>query len=89
MDAQARGAETGRAGTLFGLWGVATKVPLAVGVGIAFPLLQFSGFEAGTETNSADSLLVLAALYGLLPVVFKLVAIAIIWRYPRDGDATI
>jgi len=89
MDAQARGAETGRAGTLFGLWGVATKVPLAVGLGIAFPLLQFSGFEAGTETNSADSLLVLAALYGLLPVVFKLVAIAIIWRYPRDGDATI
>lgn len=84
MDAEARKAEIGRAGTLFGLWGVATKVPLAVGVGIAFPILQYSGFKADTETNSADSLLVLAALYGLLPVAFKLLAIMIIWQYPRD-----
>ena len=84
MDAEARKAKIGRAGTLFGLWGVATKVPLAVGVGIAFPILQYSGFKADTETNSADSLLVLAALYGLLPVAFKLLAIMIIWQYPRD-----
>ena len=63
---------------------MATKVPLAVGVGIAFPLLEFSGFQAGAASNSTTSLFVLAALYGLLPVVFKLFAIAVIWRFPRD-----
>lgn len=86
LDARESGSETGRAGTLFGLWGVATKVPLAVGVGIAFPLLEFSGFQAGAATNSASALFMLAALYGLLPVVFKLFAIAVIWRFPQDAD---
>jgi len=85
LDARESGSETGRAGTLFGIWGVATKVPLAVGVGIAFPLLAVSGFETGATVNSGGALLVLAALYGLLPVLFKLVAIAIIWRFPRDA----
>ena len=73
-----------RTGTMFGIWGVATKVPLAVGVGIAFPLLELSGFDASAETNEASALLALAALYGLLPVIFKLAAIAIISRYPED-----
>jgi GPH family glycoside/pentoside/hexuronide:cation symporter len=84
MDARESGSETGRAGTLFGIWGVATKVPLAVGVGIAFPLLAAAGFETGAATNDHTALLVLAGLYGLLPVLFKLVAIAIIFRFPRD-----
>ena len=84
LDARETGSQAGRAGTLFGIWGVATKVPLAVGVGIAFPLLEFSGFHAGAASNSTTSLFVLAALYGLLPVVFKLFAIAVILRFPRD-----
>lgn len=85
LDMRNRRAETGRAGTLFGLWGVATKVPLAIGVGIAFPLLEVSGFTTGAGPNSAASLLVLASLYGLLPVAFKLIAIVIIWRSSEDG----
>lgn len=82
LDTRESGAK--RAGTLFGIWGVATKVPLAVGVGIAFPVLAASGFNTDGGPNSADSLFVLAALYGLLPVLFKLAAIAIIWRYPAQ-----
>ncbi len=81
-DARETGAR--RTATMFGIWGIATKVPLAVGVGIAFPLLALAGFDAAAESNPAASLFVLAALYGLLPVAFKLVAIAVIWRFPEE-----
>ena len=73
-----------RAGTLFGLWGVATKIPLALGVGIAFPILGLAGFSGDSATNSPASLMVLAGLYGLVPVVFKLLAIRLIWNFRID-----
>lgn len=81
-------AETGtrRTGTLFGLWGVATKIPLALGVGIAFPILGLAGFSGDSATNTPQSLLVLAGLYGLVPVAFKLLAIRLIWNYPLDAN---
>ena len=82
QDTRDNGAR--RTGTMFGIWGVATKVPLAVGVGIAFPVLELSGFETSSSANDAQALFVLAALYGLLPVAFKLLAVAIIWRYPEE-----
>lgn len=81
-------AETGtrRTGTLFGLWGVATKIPLALGVGIAFPILGLAGFSGDSATNTPQSLLVLAGLYGLVPVAFKFLAIRLIWNYPLDAN---
>lgn len=82
VDIDTRASGVRRTGTMFGIWGVATKVPLAVGVGIAFPLLQASGFDPSAPSNSASALFVLAALYGLLPVAFKLLAIWIVARYP-------
>ncbi len=78
---------TRRTGTFFGLWGVATKIPLAAAVGIAFPILALAGFNGSSGANSPASLLVLAALYGFLPVVFKLVAIRLVWRYELDEVA--
>ena len=84
-------AKTGarRAGTLFGLWGVATKIPLALGVGIAFPILGLVGFNGNSGSNSSLSLLVLAMLYGLTPVAFKLLAIRLLWNYPLDTDGSL
>ena len=81
-------ARTGyrRTGMLFGLWGVATKIPLALGVGIAFPILGLVGFSGDAATNSPTSLMVLAGLYGLVPVAFKLLAIRLIWNYPLDAN---
>ncbi|NNE84707.1 MAG: MFS transporter [Alphaproteobacteria bacterium] len=76
-----------RAGTFFGLWGVATKIPLAIAVGIAFPVLEFIGFTGSGGQNSASSVFVLAALYGFLPVPFKIVAIGLVWRYELDKRA--
>ncbi len=75
-----------RAGLYFALWGVATKLALALAVGIAFPLLGLAGLEAGPEmsreTPSPSGLFALAALYSLLPAVIKLASVALIVGYP-------
>jgi len=85
IDLDAANNGVTRTGTLFGLWGVATKIPLALGVGIAFPILGLVGFSGDAATNGPISLAVLAGLYGLVPVLFKLVAIRLIWGYPLDA----
>jgi len=78
-----------RTGLFFALWSMATKLSLALAVGIAFPVLDLVGFEAGAE-NTAAALLTLAALYGLLPVLIKLAAVGLVWNFPlgaRDHAA--
>ena len=70
-----------RAGIYFALWGMATKLALALAVGIAFPVLDAAGFDAN-GSNDTSALLTLALLYGAAPVVLKLVAIAIMHGFP-------
>lgn len=70
-----------RAGLFFALWGMATKLALAAAVGIAFPLLDLIGFSA-QGSNSSQALFGLTALYCLVPVAFKLAAIALMRSYP-------
>jgi len=73
-----------RAGLFFGLWGMATKLALALAIGIAFPLIEFAGFDA----NAADpELSALILTYGLLPIPFKLLAARLVWRFPLDRAA--
>ncbi len=74
-----------RAGVFFAAWGVATKVPLALAVGIAFPILGLAGFDQGDGAQPAGALLTLAGLYSLGPVVIKLTAIWILRGYPIDA----
>ena len=74
------------AGLYFGLWGMATKLALALGLGLAFPLVSFAGFDAG-QANDAAALFVLALAYGALPIPFKLAAAALIWRFSTDDAA--
>ncbi len=73
-----------RTGLFFALWSMATKLSLALAIGIAFPLLDLIGYEAGGE-NTPSALLGLAMLYGLLPVLIKLLATALVWRFPIDA----
>ena len=68
-----------RAGLYFALWGMVTKLALAVSAGLAFPLLEVAGFDQ----ESGDGLLALALLYGALPIAFKLVAMALITLVAR------
>jgi len=75
--------ETGRqrTGIYFAVWAMAAKLALAAAVGFSFPILDGVGFVP-KGNNAPDALLVLALLFGTVPVVFKLAALAIVWRYP-------
>lgn len=73
----------GRAGLYFGLWGLATKLAIALGVGLAFPVLELAGFDARID-NDATALRTLGLLYGVLPVVIKLCVVPVVWNFPLD-----
>jgi Na+/melibiose symporter-like transporter len=84
LDTAAGGGQ--RTGLYFALWAMATKLALALAVGLAFPLLDAAGFRAGAA-NEPPALMTLSLLYGGLPVAFKLAASALIWRFPLDAAA--
>lgn len=71
-----------RAGIYFALWSMATKLPLALAVGVAFPVLAMLGFDPGVGAVTAAGLSALAMIYAWVPSVLKLAAVAIVWRYP-------
>jgi len=71
-----------RAGLLFSLWGMATKLALACSVGLAFPLLDWLGFEPDMPGDSGRQALVF--LYALLPVGFKCMTVFTIWNFPLN-----
>jgi len=74
-----------RAGLLFALWSMATKLALAAAVGIVFPALDAYGFSPRGD-NTADAILALALAYSLLPVALKIFAIAMVWRFPITAE---
>lgn len=69
-----------RAGLQFALWGMSTKLALALAVGLALPALEFFGFDPSAPSD--DGWLALVVIYALVPVVIKITAIAVIWRFP-------
>ncbi len=73
-----------RAGLFFSVWGMATKLALALAVGIAYPLLELFQFDPQAEAHQPLGLFALAALYAWLPVALKLGAIALFSAYPID-----
>ncbi|MEM8742573.1 MAG: MFS transporter [Pseudomonadota bacterium] len=83
--------ETARSGfggtaSFFAIWAVAQKAALALSGGLAYLALDAAAFQA-TGLNDADALGALALLYAAAPVALKLVAIAIMWRFPLDRAA--
>lgn len=77
-----------RAGLLFALWSMATKLALAAAVGITFPALEAYGFSPRGE-NAGDAIFALAITYSLVPVALKVVAIAMVWTFPIDAKRQI
>jgi Na+/melibiose symporter-like transporter len=69
---EARGAGRNE-GSYFGLWSLATKMNLALAAGIALPLLQAFGYAPKAD-NAPQALLVLAAVYALVPCALKALA---------------
>ena len=77
-----------RSGLYFATWSLATKLSLAAGVGIIFPLLGLFGFDpAPGADNSETALAALAVIYVWIPVALKLAAIALMWNFPLDEAA--
>lgn len=88
IDADTAVSGDQRSGFYFAAWGLATKLSLAAGVGIVFPLLGLFGFDAASgPSNDATSLFALAAIYSWVPIVLKLCAIALMWNFPLDETA--
>ncbi len=63
----------------FGLWAFVSKFTLALAAVAVLPALEAAGFRSGGE-NDAGALWLLALLYGGLPCVLKLGAIALLLR---------
>lgn len=66
-------------GSYFGMWALATKLNLALAAGLGLPLLGALGYEPGASGH----LWALSSAYALVPCVFKLIAVAMLWRAPR------
>ena len=77
VDVETARTGAARTGLYFALWGMATKLSLALAVGIAFPALDWAG---GASAGGW----MLALLYGGVPVVFKLAAVALVAQHRLD-----
>ncbi len=73
---ESRRLERPRGGALFGLWGMASKLALALAAGLALPLLDLLARPATGLSQAA----VLPWLYAGLPVLIKLLAVLALQR---------
>ena len=88
IDADTAVSGEQRSGLYFAAWGLATKLSLAAGVGLIFPLLAGFGFNAETGAGNSDTaLLALAVTYAWIPIALKLLAILLMWNFPLDETA--
>lgn len=74
---------------LFGIWGLLTKLSLALAIGISFPLLDILGLDTkATETqminNSAITALVV--LYAIVPIILKIWVFINMWKFKFDKN---
>lgn len=67
------------AGACFGWWNFVNKANLALAAGLALPLLTLLGYTPGAR--GPDALRALSIVYAVLPVVLKLAAIVLLWRW--------
>ena len=74
-----------RTSLLFAFWSMTTKIAFALSVLIALPTLEALGFQTSTS-EGASNLVALSVIYAAVPVVLKIVSIAIIWRHPLTSN---
>lgn len=66
------------AGAFLGWWTCASKLNLALAAGLALPLLELVGYQAGGRDPAG--LRALSWCYGGLPCLFKLASAVALWR---------
>ncbi|MEX1165832.1 MAG: MFS transporter, partial [Hydrogenophaga sp.] len=67
-------------GACFGVWNFVAKLNLALAAGLALPLLSMMTYEPG----SGEGLPALRFAYAVLPLVFKTLAAALLWRWRHE-----
>ncbi|MDO9416965.1 MFS transporter [Pararhizobium sp.] len=88
IDADTAASGEQRSGIYFAAWGLATKLSLAAGVGLVFPLLSMFGFDpAARSGNTPEALFALAVIYCWIPIALKIAAIGLMWNFPLDEAA--
>jgi Na+/melibiose symporter-like transporter len=75
----------GRAALFFALWSMGTKLALALGVGVALPLLAAFGFDP-KGTNGPEQIHALTALYCVVPVMLWIASLLSIWNFPITAN---
>jgi Na+/melibiose symporter-like transporter len=71
-----------RTAFLFAFLAMVRKIFEAAGVGIALPVLSWTGFNPQPQTNSPLALFTLTAMYCLVPLALWIISTVIIWNYP-------
>jgi len=71
------GERQGQAGACFGVWNLVAKLNLALAAGLSLPLLAVLGYAPG----SGQGLAALSLAYALLPLLGKLLAAGLLWRW--------
>lgn len=71
------GERQGQAGACFGVWNLVAKLNLALAAGLSLPLLGALDYVPG----SGSGIEVLSFSYALLPLAFKALAGALLWRW--------
>lgn len=71
------GERQGQVGACFGVWNFVAKLNLALAAGLSLPLLGALGYVSG----SGAGLSALSTAYALLPLAFKALAGALLWRW--------
>jgi GPH family glycoside/pentoside/hexuronide:cation symporter len=74
-------------GVFFGVWGLFTKLALALAVGLALPMLDWMGLSTPTQGAelSQSAAYGLWGLYALVPIVLKLWALRLLLAYRPVG----
>lgn len=85
IDTAASGEQ--RSGTYFAMWGLVTKLSLALTVVMILPLLEWYGFSASALTPSTGvGIALLGYVYGWGPIAMKLPAVALMWNFPLNRE---
>jgi Na+/melibiose symporter-like transporter len=73
-----QGRDENKEGAYFGWWNFANKLNLALAAGICLPVLSALGYRPGEHHEGA--LQALSWAYGLIPCVFKLAALCMLYK---------
>lgn len=71
-----------RAGSFYAYWSMTTALAVATGGLIGPLLIKGFGFVESAESQNQAALWAIAGGYALLPIVLKIIAISLSWRFP-------